>query len=66
MYFEDDDGKKQTIRRLSTDEENKFSGVFDGPKGGNIKQIERVEEQQVDTFVKRIQYCGSGRVLRQA
>jgi len=45
LYFEDDDGKKQTIRRLSTDEENKFSGVFDGPKGGNIKQIERVEEQ---------------------
>ena len=53
LYFEGDDGVRKSVESLGTDEEKKFLGVFDGPEGGNVKQIEKIRDK-VDTFVRRM------------
>ena len=53
LQFEGDDGVQQVIKSLGTNEEKKFLGVFDGPDGGNVKQIEKIRDK-VDTFVRRM------------
>ena len=53
LYFTGDDSVRKQVDSLGVEEEKKFLGVFDGPEGGNVKQIEKIKDK-VDIFVRRM------------
>ena len=53
LRIEGVDNTNKVIKSLGTSDEKKFLGVFDGPEGGNVKQLEKIKDK-VEVFVKRM------------